>query len=59
MPRKPNYQYEKRQKELERAARKEEKRQRRQERTTTEGEEGAPAPDGADVGDDAGAPTSS
>lgn len=32
MPRKPNYQFEKRQKELERKNRKEEKAQRRQER---------------------------
>ena len=34
MPRKPNYQFEKRQKELDRKARKEEKLRRRQERAT-------------------------
>ena len=33
MPRKPNYQFEKRQKELDRKARKEEKLRRREERT--------------------------
>jgi hypothetical protein len=44
MPRKPNYQFEKRQKELDRKARKEEKLRRRQER----------GPDG-DVGDPTGA----
>ena len=33
MPRKPNYQFEKRQKELDRKVRKEEKLKRRQERT--------------------------
>ncbi|AHG89447.1 hypothetical protein J421_1910 [Gemmatirosa kalamazoonensis] len=33
MPRKPNYQFEKRQKELDRKVRKEEKLRRRQERT--------------------------
>ena len=39
MPRKPNYQFEKRQKELERQARKEEKLKRRQERAAS-GEDG-------------------
>ena len=39
MPRKPNYQFEKRQKELDRKARKEEKLRRRQERTTDEDEQ--------------------
>ena len=34
MPRKPNYQFEKRQKELERKARKEEKARRREERSS-------------------------
>lgn len=34
MPKKPNYQFEKRQKELDRKARKEEKLRRRQERAT-------------------------
>ena len=38
MPKKPNYQFEKRQKELDRKARKEEKLRRRQERTTAEDE---------------------
>ena len=51
MPRKPNYQFEKRQKELDRKARKEEKLRRRLERTT-DGEAAEPAsdeptPDGA------------
>lgn len=41
MPRKPNYQFEKRQKELDRKARKEEKALRRQERANA-GEEPAP-----------------
>jgi hypothetical protein len=43
MARKPNYQFEKRQKELERQARKAEKAQRRRER----GESGEDTPDGA------------
>ena len=46
MPRKPNYQFEKRQKELERHARKEEKLKRRQERAAS-GDDGA-APASAD-----------
>ena len=46
MPKKPNYQFEKRQKELDRKARKEEKARRRQERTADEAE---PAERPADV----------
>ncbi len=45
MPRKPNYQFEKRQKELDRKARKEEKLRRRQERT---GDADAIDPSGAE-----------
>ena len=51
MPRKPNYQFEKRQKELDRKARKEEKLRRRLERTTddeaAEPASDGPTPDGA------------
>jgi hypothetical protein len=55
MPRKPNYQFEKRQKELDRKARKEEKLRRRQERGAdadpgTPGE-AMPMPDGTGVTD--------
>ena len=39
MPRKPNYQFEKRQKELDRKAKKEEKLRRRQERTSDQDEQ--------------------
>ena len=53
MPRKPNYQFEKRQKELDRKARKEEKLRRRQERTEDADPAGAgPTPDGTDTGDE-------
>ena len=45
MPRKPNYQFEKRQKELDRKARKEEKLQRRRERAAEEEETSPPAAD--------------
>lgn len=45
MPRKPNYQFEKRQKELDRKVRKEEKLRRRLERTT-DAEATEPATDG-------------
>ena len=45
MPRKPNYQFEKRQKELDRKSRKEEKLRRRQERTAEE----VAADDAADI----------
>jgi hypothetical protein len=52
MPRKPNYQFEKRQKELDRQAKKAEKLQRRRERSESgaEGDEGTVA----DAGEDAG-----
>ena len=52
MPRKPNYQFEKRQKELDRQARKAEKLQRRRERS--EGAEGGA--DEAQVPNDGGVP---
>jgi len=61
MPRKPNYQFEKRQKELDRKARKEEKLRRRQERATdAPGPAGAgQTPDGTDASDGArGTPAS-
>jgi hypothetical protein len=45
VPRKPNYQFEKRQKELDRKARKEEKLQRRRERAAEEEETSPPAAD--------------
>ena len=45
MPKKPNYQFEKRQKELDRKAHKEEKRRRRLERAT-DAEAAEPASDG-------------
>ena len=45
MPRKPNYQFEKRQKELDRKVRKEEKLRRRLERTT-DADAAEPATDG-------------
>lgn len=64
MARKPNYQHEKRQRELERKAKKEEKAQRRQERAASgEGgaDDGIAWPDAADAeanaGDDAAADT--
>ena len=55
MPRKPNYQFEKRQKELDRKARKEEKLRRRQERPA-DGDDADPAGagptlDGTDASD--------
>jgi hypothetical protein len=53
MPRKPNYQFEKRQKELDRKARKEEKLRRRQERATdadaADPARDRPTADGADA----------
>jgi hypothetical protein len=65
MARKPNYQHEKRQRELERKAKKEEKAQRRQERAASGeagSDDGIAWPDAADAanieanaGDDAGA----
>ena len=55
MPRKPNYQFEKRQKELDRKAHKEEKLRRRQERTAdADGADPAgagPTLDGTDAND--------
>jgi hypothetical protein len=58
MPRKPNYQFEKRQKELDRKARKEEKLRRRQERTTdadaADPGGGAPPADGTHSSERAG-----
>jgi len=55
MPRKPNYQFEKRQKELDRKARKEEKRQRRQERAADANDAdpagAGPTPAGTDASD--------
>jgi len=55
MPRKPNYQFEKRQKELDRKARKEEKLRRRQERTedadAIDPSGAEPTPDGTDASD--------
>jgi hypothetical protein len=56
MPRKPNYQFEKRQKELDRKARKEEKLRRRVERAT-DGEPVEPASDGPARDGDANADT--
>jgi hypothetical protein len=63
MPRKPNYQFEKRQKELERKSRKEAKLKRRQERTaeadTSEpGDTGSVSDDADRSEGDAGAPAS-
>jgi hypothetical protein len=49
MPKKPNYQFEKRQKELDRKARKEEKLRRRQERATDA--DGAESPSEESAGD--------
>jgi len=55
MPRKPNYQFEKRQKELDRKARKEEKLRRRQERPAdaeaADPPGAGPSPDGTDSTD--------
>jgi hypothetical protein len=51
MPRKPNYSFEKRQKELDRKARKENKLQRRQERQSETDD--APAPEGGAVDEQA------
>jgi hypothetical protein len=48
MPKKPNYQFEKRQKELERKVRKEEKLKRRQERTADDENERPTEPADAD-----------
>ena len=56
MPRKPNYQFEKRQKELDRKSRQEEKLRRRQERTADnnpDATDGERAPDAGGERDDA------